>query len=149
METTWISQVMSTEIEPGGTASCIAVVTPVLGRKLLTKVPNMQGSVGLLRRLIAPSVYKVHVRLSLRDLQQAHEKAGIELTRTEYLMAANLGVFNPNEPGSGALGTTLRWIVAAGVSRLSCAINALDQCPCRLPGHKSFAWYCVSLASTE
>jgi SAM-dependent methyltransferase len=48
------------------TSNCIAALANFIrpGGRLLTIIPNMQGSVGLLQRLIAPSVYKVHVPLS-------------------------------------------------------------------------------------
>jgi SAM-dependent methyltransferase len=133
------------------TAGCITALARFVrpGGKLLTIIPNMQGAVGLLQRIVAPSVYKVHVPLSLGDLREAHEKAGVKVARSEYVMATNFGVVNCNEPGGGALGRTLRWIVVRGFGRLSCAINVLDEHLCRLPRHKSLAPYCVVVASVE
>ncbi len=133
------------------TASCVAALARFVcpGGKLLTIIPNMQGAVGLLQRLIAPSVYKVHVPLSLSDLREAHEKAGIKVGRAEYVMATNFGVVNYNEPGSTALGTTMRWIITASFGRLSCVINVLDEHLWRLPRLKSFAPYCMVLAAVE
>ncbi len=134
-----------------GTSNCIAALARFVrsGGKLLTIIPNMQGTVGLLQRLIAPSVYKVHVPLSPGDLREAHRRAGLKVERAEYLMATNFGVINYNEPGAGRLANTARWIAAASFGRLSCAVNILDEHLWRLPRCKAFAPYCVVLASVQ
>jgi SAM-dependent methyltransferase len=133
------------------TSNCIAALARFVrpGGKLLTIIPNMQGTVGLLQRLIAPSVYKVHVPLSRGDLREAHQRAGLKVERAEYLMATNFGVINYNEPGGGRLANTARRIAASGCSRLSCAVNVLDEHLWRLPRRKAFAPYCVVLASVQ
>jgi SAM-dependent methyltransferase len=133
------------------TSDCIAALARLLrpGGKLLTIIPNMQGVVGLLQRLIAPSVYKMHVPLSPGDLREAHQRAGLKVERAEYLMATNFRVINYNEPEGGRLANAARWIAVASCGRLSCAVNLLDEHLCRLPRRKAFAPYCVVLASVQ
>jgi 2-polyprenyl-3-methyl-5-hydroxy-6-metoxy-1,4-benzoquinol methylase len=133
------------------TSHCIAALAKFVrpGGKLLTIIPNMQGTVGLLQRLVAPSVFKVHVPLSVCDLRGAHQQAGLNVERAEYLMVTNFGVVNYNEPGGGQLANTLRWIAVAGCGRLSCAINVLDEHLWRLPRRKAFSPYCAVLASVQ
>ena len=117
------------------------------GGRVLTIIPNMRGSVGLLQRLIAPSVYSVHVPLSLLELQEAHRRAGLMIERAEYLLASHYGVVNYNEPGGSRLTNTARRIAVAVCGRLSCVINMFDEHIRRLPRREAFAPYCVVLAS--
>ncbi len=70
------------------------------GGYLVTLVPNMHGAPGLLQRMADPSVYKVHVPLSPRELAAAHAACGMEVIRTEYLMSANFSVVNFSGPNS-------------------------------------------------
>lgn len=130
------------------TSNCIAALAALVrpGGNLLTIIPNMRGAVGLLQQLIAPSVFAVHVPLSVDDLRDAHESAGLRVRRAEYLMATNFGVVNYNEPGGGRLANAVRWFVTAGFGRLSCAVNILDEL-WQLPRRRAFAPYCFVLAS--
>jgi SAM-dependent methyltransferase len=131
------------------TARCIASLARFVrpGGRVLTIVPNMQGTVGLLQRLVAPSVYEVHVPLSPADLQEAHQRTGLQIERAAYLMATNYGVINYNEPGGGRVANAARWFAVAALGRLSCAANVIDEHVWRLPRRKTFAPYCVVLAS--
>lgn len=131
------------------TSKCLAALAALVrpGGRLLTIIPNMRGAVGLLQRLVAPSVYAVHVPLSVAELRTAHENAGAKVQRAEYLMATEFGVVNYNEPGGDQLANTLRWVITAGCGRLSCAVNVIDEKVWRLPRSKAFAPYCFVLAS--
>ena len=133
------------------TRSCVSALARFVrpGGRLLTIIPNMQGSVGFVQKLLAPSVYKVHVPLSPWDLRKAHEEAGLTIDQTSYLMAAEFGVVNWHEPGGGRLTTLLRRIAAAGFERMSRVASVVDQHICRLPRGRAFSPYCVVLASVD
>jgi 2-polyprenyl-3-methyl-5-hydroxy-6-metoxy-1,4-benzoquinol methylase len=132
------------------TRNCLAALARFVrpGGRLLTVIPNMRGTVGFLQRVIAPSVFNVHVPLSTHELRAAHEQAGMKVDRAEYLVATNFGVINYNEPGGSRLANWARWAVVGTLGRLSCAVNVVDEHLWRLPRSRAFAPYCAVLAST-
>jgi 2-polyprenyl-3-methyl-5-hydroxy-6-metoxy-1,4-benzoquinol methylase len=67
---------------------------------LITIVPNMHGAMGLLQRLVDPSVYAVHVPLSPRELADAHRSCGLEVVEASHLMTVNFSVLNFSGPRS-------------------------------------------------
>jgi 2-polyprenyl-3-methyl-5-hydroxy-6-metoxy-1,4-benzoquinol methylase len=75
--------------------ACAALAKP--GGLILTLVPNMVGIVGLGQRWLDRAVYDRHVPLDSEALRAAHEKCGLSILRSGYLMSANFAVINhPN-----------------------------------------------------
>jgi hypothetical protein len=67
------------------------------GGIVITTIPNMTGIVGLGQRLLDSGVYEKHVPLDAAALKTAHEKCGLSILRSEYLLSANFAVINhPN-----------------------------------------------------
>lgn len=64
--------------------ACASFVKP--GGFLITLIPNMRGLNGFLYKLLNRSVFDTHVPLSLNDLQLAHERAGLTLCYSSYLL---------------------------------------------------------------
>ena len=64
------------------------------GGYVVTIVPNMYGIVGLLQRLVSPSVFRVHTPLDPGELAQAHRQAGLAVLESRYFMTANFSVIN-------------------------------------------------------
>jgi hypothetical protein len=84
---------------------------------MVTTIPNMRGSVGLLQSWLDHDVYATHVPLRPRELAAAHAQAGLEVQQCGYLMPANWGVVATDQrrrPG------TERWVRRAlkGASKL-------------------------------
>lgn len=120
----------------------IARLTNPTGR-VLTIIPNMRGLVGLAQRLIAPSVYAVHVPVSLERLRAAHEAAGLHVQESDYLLASGFNVVNPHEPRSSPMALKLRvfaYLVLARLSRYSWYLDA------HLPRSELLSPYCYCLA---
>jgi 2-polyprenyl-3-methyl-5-hydroxy-6-metoxy-1,4-benzoquinol methylase len=67
---------------------------------LITIVPNMHGLIGLLQRLVDPSVYRIHVPLSPVALAEAHQACGLTLCSANHFMTVNFSVVNFSGPGS-------------------------------------------------
>jgi hypothetical protein len=67
---------------------------------LITQVPNMHGAVGLLQRLVDPSVYSVHVPLSPSELAAAHRECDLRVLDARHLMTACFSVVNFSGRGS-------------------------------------------------
>lgn len=76
-------------------AACAAFAKP--GGLILTLIPNMAGAVGLGQRWLDRAVYDKHVPLDETALRAAHERCGLSILRSGYLMSANFAVINhPN-----------------------------------------------------
>ena len=114
------------------------------GGRILTIIPNMRGSVGFFQRLCAPSIYAVHVPLSLNQLVAAHQK-GFVVTDFGYLLPAGFGVVNYNEPGASAVGLWIRRLAVAALGRLSLLSWFIDRY-IGLPRSESFSPYCYCVA---
>jgi 2-polyprenyl-3-methyl-5-hydroxy-6-metoxy-1,4-benzoquinol methylase len=71
------------------------------GGVTLTLVPNFAGWMGKLQAFLSRPVYDKHVPLSAADLERAHREAGLEVLRSEHLVAFNSGVCNLNEIPTG------------------------------------------------
>ena len=84
------------------TASIIAALSTFLqpGGYLVTVVPNMNGLIGALQRVIDPAVYRAHVPLSPAELAAAHRSCGLSVLTARYAMTANFSVVNFNGSGS-------------------------------------------------
>lgn len=72
--------------------ACAAFARP--GGTVLTIIPNVNGIPGLLQRTLDRDVYDVHVPLDASLLADAHIKAGLSVSRCEYLLSANFAVVN-------------------------------------------------------
>ncbi len=62
---------------------------------MLTIVPNMYGSVGMLQKLLNRGAYDVHVRLDRADLASAH--ASMRVVDCGFLSPVGFGVVNPGK----------------------------------------------------
>ena len=128
------------------TAACVqalgAFVRP--GGRILTIIPNMRGYVGLLQRLCAPSVYAVHVPLSVAELVTAH-RGGLSVVEFGHLLPAGFGVVNFHEPGLSRAGFWTRRLAVSGLGRLSWASWFVDKY-IALPRSESFSPYCYCIA---
>jgi hypothetical protein len=67
---------------------------------LITVVPNMHGTVGMLQKLVDPGVYGIHVPLSPTELAEAHRACSLSVLSAQHLMTANFSVVNFSGPGS-------------------------------------------------
>jgi len=128
------------------TAACVqalrAFVRP--GGRILTIIPNMRGFVGLLQRLCAPSIYSVHIPLSVAELIAAHRR-GLAVSEFGYLLPAGFGVVNFCEPGSSRPAYWTRRLTVSALGRLSWASWFVDKYVA-LPRTQSFSPYCYCIA---
>lgn len=115
------------------------------GGRLLNLIPNMCGAVGALQRVVAPSVYRVHVPLSDTDLVAGHEAAGLRVIEGGYLLPMGFSVVNFNEPELSRAGYWPRRLAVAGLTRISWVSWWLDT-RIRLPRSRLFSpWaYCIA-----
>lgn len=65
-------------------AACSRYLRP--GGRIFTLTPTMRGLYGLAYRLLRPDVYRKHRPMSREALVAAHERAGLEVIRSGYLL---------------------------------------------------------------
>ncbi|WP_024787508.1 methyltransferase domain-containing protein [Lebetimonas sp. JH369] len=61
---------------------------------ILTVIPNMNGIIGLLQKLLNKPVYDVHIPYTREDIKNAHEKAGYNTLFCNYYGLYQAGVIN-------------------------------------------------------
>jgi 2-polyprenyl-3-methyl-5-hydroxy-6-metoxy-1,4-benzoquinol methylase len=78
------------------TTGCIEAIARFAkpGGIVVTTIPNLTGSVGLLQRVINPDVFAIHVPLTAPALAEAHRNAGLRVESSGYLLSTNFGVAN-------------------------------------------------------
>jgi len=125
------------------TAAVVRAVAALSTNRVLTIIPNMRGLVGLAQKLCAPSVYNVHVPVSLDRLRKAHEAAGLHVLECDYLLPMGFGVVNYHEPNSSRVASMLRRGAIAALGRLSWLAWSADR---YLPRTELLSPYCYCLA---
>jgi 2-polyprenyl-3-methyl-5-hydroxy-6-metoxy-1,4-benzoquinol methylase len=128
------------------TARCVqalrALVRP--GGRILTIIPNMRGLIGFLQRICAPSVYAVHVPLTVTELVTAHG-GGLTVTESGYLLPVGFGVVNFHEPNSSRAALWFRRLTVAVLGRLSWLGWSIDK-HVSLPRSQILSPYCYCIA---
>lgn len=78
------------------TADCIqhCAAFAKKGGHVVTFIPNLAGWIGRAQKIADRAVYDIHVPLDLDDLKRAHEKAGLTVVDSGYLMPLNLYMMN-------------------------------------------------------
>jgi hypothetical protein len=81
------------------------------GGIVVTTIPNMTGSVGLVQRVVNPAVFAIHVPLTATALAEAHHNAGLQVESSGYLISTNFGVINlhglPDSPRTRRIAAVL------------------------------------------
>jgi 2-polyprenyl-3-methyl-5-hydroxy-6-metoxy-1,4-benzoquinol methylase len=112
-----------------------AFVAP--GGRLVTVVPNMNGTTGWLQRLVDRSVYDVHVPLTPAQLTHAQAESGLQTLESRYFVAVNYGVVN------GSRAPTWGTLLHRQAYRLSKLIWAAERAATALPATGLFSPYVV------
>jgi 2-polyprenyl-3-methyl-5-hydroxy-6-metoxy-1,4-benzoquinol methylase len=130
-----------------GTAGCIEAISRFAkpGGLVVTTIPNLTGSVGLLTRLLNPAVFAIHVPLTEAALADAHRAAGLQVESSEYLLSTNFGVVNlhglPDAPR-----TRRRAALLLQLTRLSKLVWMVEDRFGSLPASRAFAPYAACVA---
>lgn len=128
-------------------ADCVRACARLLkpGGLMITTVPNMAGLTGRLQRALDPAVYEKHVALNADRLRSAHERAGLQVLDTRYVLFAHLGVVNINEAHAG-IGRVIRNGVLSGLKALTGMLWFLEQRVGSLPANSATSPYVFCLA---
>lgn len=95
--------------------------------RILTVIPNVQGSIGFLMKLTNRPFYDKHVSLSPKTLAAAHEKAGFEVLSSKYVMSNNFYVPNTTGLDQNAISTKVKNAVLQNLGRFSLVTLALGE----------------------
>jgi 2-polyprenyl-3-methyl-5-hydroxy-6-metoxy-1,4-benzoquinol methylase len=129
------------------TAACIEAIARFArpGGIVVTTIPNMTGSVGLVQRVVNPAVFAIHLPLTATALAQAHRNAGLQVESSGYLLSTNFGVINlhglPDSPRTRRIAA-----VVLQLTRLSKLAWMIEDRWRALPGTRAFAPYAACCA---
>lgn len=116
------------------------------GGIIVTIIPNMAGIDGTLMKWINRPVYDIHVPLDAPALSGAHEQAGLDLVRCDYLLSLNLGVVNAAGLDPSKLSTKFRQLLVAGFIGASRAVWLVERALRPLPPTRRFSPYIGAVA---
>ena len=91
------------------------------GGILVTIVPNMKWSVGMLQKHLAPEVYDAHEIIDPSRLRASHEAAGLQVLENDYFLFMNYGVIN-----LGNAATLPRRVLFAALRAITGAVWAIE-----------------------
>ncbi len=129
------------------TAGTVAALAKYLrpGGQMMTVIPNMRGSTGMLQKWADPAVFETHVPLDPAGLARAHEDAGLQVVRCCYFVATNYYVVNALQQKGQRRYPVIR--AASGLlGRASMGVWQLERLVGRLPAVKAFSPYVVCIA---
>lgn len=111
------------------TAACIAAFARFLkpGGRLLTVVPNLAGSLGLVQKLLHRAVFDIHVPLDLPMLLAAHERAGLQAERGSYFLSTHFGVCNLNGLPENTATWRVKRLTLTLLTRLSMGVWLVEE----------------------
>jgi len=114
----------------------------------ITIIPNLAGLLGPLQRSLNRAVYDVHVPLTAEQLAKAHERAGLRVVASGYLVPVNFGICNLTGLHGGRYLASR--VLIAGLVRLVYLCWLFDEHVKQLPETRTFAGsvYCVASKST-
>jgi SAM-dependent methyltransferase len=121
-------------------AACAALAKP--GGIVITTIPNLSGIVGRVQRRLDRSVYDKHVPLDCNLLRAAHEKCGLSILRSEYLMSANFAIINHPALKPKIINSLTRGILVAATA----AVWAIERSGVHLPATQLFSPYAACVA---
>jgi 2-polyprenyl-3-methyl-5-hydroxy-6-metoxy-1,4-benzoquinol methylase len=121
-------------------ASCAAFAKP--GGLIITEIPNMFGLNGGIVKVINRRVFDMHVPLTREMLVDAHDRAGLEVLDSQYLMFANLNVSFLNQEAPRFLQTLVNGSLYA-ITRLFWTLETLGL---KLPATAFASPYVVVVA---
>jgi 2-polyprenyl-3-methyl-5-hydroxy-6-metoxy-1,4-benzoquinol methylase len=120
--------------------ACAALAKP--GGIIITLIPNLSGIMGFAQRWLDRSVYDKHVPLCREALQSSHEKCGLSILRSEYLLSANLAVINHPNLRPRIINRTIRTFLVAATG----GIWALERMRLPIPPSRFLSPYVACVA---
>jgi 2-polyprenyl-3-methyl-5-hydroxy-6-metoxy-1,4-benzoquinol methylase len=116
------------------------------GGLMLTNIPNMRGSVGILQKIMNRGVFDIHMPLTPLQIRRAHEAAGLQVVEADYFLASNYGVINLGVSSTGSVGWWVKKLSLAMLSRASMLVWLLERAAGKLPAIRAFSPYVNCIA---
>ncbi len=130
------------------TEDCISSFAAFLkpGGTMITTIPNMTGVSGWLQKTVNRPVYDIHVLLTDRALQTAHEIAGLEIISCRYFLSTGFGMVSTSGAEQAALPVKIQRQTIRNLNRLSVLVLLAENKIGRLPTTKAFSPFVVCVA---
>lgn len=108
------------------------------GGILVTEIPNLSSTLGFLQKTFNKEVYDIHVPLDLNELRTAHEKAGLDVFFSKYVVGISLQV-NLESKNNPVKFRKLKRLVVYSLSLIVKAIWTIEFMFGWFPGNKRFS----------
>jgi hypothetical protein len=130
------------------TERCLAAFAGFLkpGGKMITIIPNMTGSVGLLQKICNRAVFDVHVPMTAEELRQAHEKAGMRVEFCRYFLSSGFGIANVSGLDENLVSTRIKKQLIKGLHGASALTWMLEDRTRPFPATRFFSPFVVCFA---
>jgi len=130
------------------TEDCLSAFASFLkpGGTMITMIPNMTGAVGRLQKFASRSVYDIHVLLTDKALQAAHQKAGLEIVSCHYLLSTGFGLVNTSGLNQSAPLVKIKNQIVKTLGRLSVLAWFMENKIGRFPVVRSFSPFVFCVA---
>lgn len=109
------------------------------GGILITSVPNLAGATGFLQRIMNKPVYDIHVPMDKKYLDDANEKAGLELLQSRYFVSVSFAVTLEGIDGKPISSLFIKKIFLKTIRYFSKVIWLLENLFVPLPETKTFS----------
>ena len=116
---------------------------------IITIIPNVVGSIGLLQKIFDRATYQVHVPLDKKALSTVHHLAGFNIIECKYFLPTNFGVINVENLDKALLRTRIIKYIQRNLSRTSKLINLIDERMINLPESSLFSPYIICVAQKK
>jgi 2-polyprenyl-3-methyl-5-hydroxy-6-metoxy-1,4-benzoquinol methylase len=130
------------------TAGCIEACAALLkpGGTMITLIPNLTGTPGLLQRRLDRSIYDVHVPLTAAELERAHQAVGLTVVECRYFLSTGFGVLRAGDGSNPTLANRMKRRVIRLLEGGSAGLWWLEDRTSPLPASGLFApfVYCVA-----
>lgn len=131
------------------TAACLEAVSRFArpGGRVVTTIPNMIGAAGALQRLLNPAVFEIHRPMGPRGLAAAHDRAGLAVESSGYLLSNNFGVVNLQGLPEGGRRRRLEFLLLQ-LTRLTKLVWLIEDRLGALPATRALAGF-VAVTATR
>jgi cyclopropane fatty-acyl-phospholipid synthase-like methyltransferase len=130
------------------TSACLKAIKKYLTPRglIITFIPNMFGFTGLLQKVFNKQVYDLHVVMSNKSLQAAHNQAGLSVSEGRYFLSFHPSVVNIAGHEKKSRGDSLKKLIFYFLYQISKIIWVFERKFFSLPATRNFSPYIVCIA---
>jgi 2-polyprenyl-3-methyl-5-hydroxy-6-metoxy-1,4-benzoquinol methylase len=133
------------------TMACLKALSAFLKPNglLVTSIPNMVGSIGLIQKFMNRQVYDIHKPISPDMLRACYENLGLKVIECEYFIATNYGVNNLAGIDTNNFKGVIKKMFLAVLSRISHIIWKIEDSIGKLTPRKFASPYIICVGQKK